>query len=110
MVDLAKLSKGSKQMVFSHSVDPVYEEMLTQERKVITNQQIDQYNDAALSTLNSNKRNGKARVKILSASRAAAMETITQSKDGLHMPEGTRDVVSTMAVKPVFACSPRLFS
>ncbi|XP_064204331.1 N-acetylneuraminate 9-O-acetyltransferase isoform X1 [Anguilla rostrata] len=96
--------------------DPVYEEMLSDNRKMITNQQIDLYNDAALGALNSSKRNGKARVKILSASREAAMETITESVDGLHLPESTRNVgamvlmnsVCNKALKPMdgSCCSP----
>ncbi|KAG9355451.1 hypothetical protein JZ751_000289 [Albula glossodonta] len=96
--------------------DPVYEEILSDNRKMITNQQIDLYNDAAISTLNSSKRNAKARVKILSASREAAMETISESVDGLHLPESTRSVgamvlmnsVCNKILKPIdgSCCSP----
>lgn len=71
---------------------PVYEKVLSENRKMITNEQINLYNAAALSTLNS-KSNTKARVKFLQASREAAMETITQSEDGLHLPVSARNVV-----------------
>uniref|UniRef100_A0A4W4H7V6 N-acetylneuraminate (7)9-O-acetyltransferase n=1 Tax=Electrophorus electricus TaxID=8005 RepID=A0A4W4H7V6_ELEEL len=71
--------------------DPVNEEVLSENRKMITNEQIDLYNAAAVRALN-HKRNAKARVKFLEASRQAAMETITQSVDGLHLPESTRNV------------------
>lgn len=57
---------------------------------MITNEQINLYNEAAVGTLN----NSKKKVKFLEASRQAAMETISQSVDGLHLPESTRDVVS----------------
>uniref|UniRef100_A0A3Q3XJ33 Cas1p 10 TM acyl transferase domain-containing protein n=1 Tax=Mola mola TaxID=94237 RepID=A0A3Q3XJ33_MOLML len=73
--------------------DPVNEDVLSDSRKMITNQQLELYNGAAVDVLNSSKqRNGKSRVKLLAASRQAAMETIAQSEDGLHMPESTRNV------------------
>ncbi|KAJ8267535.1 hypothetical protein COCON_G00127070 [Conger conger] len=96
---LDKLAEDSE--VYWVLQDPVYEEMLSDSRKMITNQQIDQYNDAALSTLNSSKRNGKARVKILSASRQAAIETIAESVDGLHLPESTRNVAAMVLMNSV---------
>lgn len=71
-------------------LDPVHEDVLSDSRKMITNEQINLYNEAAVSTLNTNKK----KVKFLEASRQAAMETISQSVDGLHLPESTRDVVS----------------
>lgn len=73
--------------------DPVNEEVLSDNRKMITNQQLELYNEAAVDVLNSSKRNGRSRVKLLAASRQAAMETITLSDDGLHLPESTRNVV-----------------
>uniref|UniRef100_A0A667YDD8 N-acetylneuraminate (7)9-O-acetyltransferase n=1 Tax=Myripristis murdjan TaxID=586833 RepID=A0A667YDD8_9TELE len=72
--------------------DPVNEEVLSENRKMITNQQLELYNEAAVDVLNSSKRNGRTRVKLLAASRQAALETITQSDDGLHLPESTRNV------------------
>ncbi|KAM4631021.1 N-acetylneuraminate (7)9-O-acetyltransferase isoform 1-T1 [Polymixia lowei] len=72
--------------------DPVNEEVLSESRKMITNQQLESYNEAAVDVLNSSKRSTRARVKLLGASRQAAMETITQSADGLHLPESTRNV------------------
>ncbi|KAK3511913.1 hypothetical protein QTP70_027607 [Hemibagrus guttatus] len=71
---------------------PVYEKVLSENRKMITNEQIDLYNAAALSTLSSSNGNTKARVKFLQASRQAAMETITKSEDGLHLPVTARNV------------------
>ena len=61
---------------------------------MITNQQLQLYNEVAADVLNSSKQNARARVKLLAASRQAAMETISQSADGLHLPESTRNVVS----------------
>ncbi|KAJ8273333.1 hypothetical protein GJAV_G00100420 [Gymnothorax javanicus] len=97
--------------------DPVYEQMLSESRKMITNQQIDQYNEAAVSTLTGSKGSSKARVKFLSASRVAAMETMIESTDGLHIPENARNVgamilmnaVCNKVLKPVdgSCCSPR---
>lgn len=65
---------------------------------MITNQQLDMYNEAAVDVLNSSKRNGRSQVRLLAASRQAAMETITQSDDGLHLPESTRNVVGRISV------------
>ncbi|KAM9738257.1 N-acetylneuraminate (7)9-O-acetyltransferase [Menidia menidia] len=72
--------------------DPVNEDVLSESRKMITNQQLELYNEAAVEVLNSSKYNGRSRVKLLAASRQAALETITQSEDGLHLPESTRNV------------------
>lgn len=73
--------------------DPVNEGMLSESRKMITNEQLDLYNDAAREVLNSSKYGGRSRVKLLAAARQAALETIINSDDGLHLPEGTRNVV-----------------
>ncbi|XP_075961634.1 N-acetylneuraminate (7)9-O-acetyltransferase isoform X1 [Anarhichas minor] len=67
--------------------DPVNEAVLSENRKMITNQQLELYNEAAVDVLN-----GRSRVKLLAASRQAALETIGQSGDGLHLPESTRNV------------------
>uniref|UniRef100_A0A3B3YTT7 N-acetylneuraminate (7)9-O-acetyltransferase n=1 Tax=Poecilia mexicana TaxID=48701 RepID=A0A3B3YTT7_9TELE len=72
--------------------DPVYEDTLSENRKMITNQQLDLYNQAATEVLNSSKYSGRSRVKLLVAVRQAALETIVNSDDGLHLPEGTRNV------------------
>lgn len=77
------------------SADPVNEEALSDSRKMITNQQLELYNDAAVEVLQSSQAGGGSRVKLLAASRQAAMETIAQSDDGLHLPESTRNVVGT---------------
>uniref|UniRef100_A0A3Q0QV24 N-acetylneuraminate (7)9-O-acetyltransferase n=1 Tax=Amphilophus citrinellus TaxID=61819 RepID=A0A3Q0QV24_AMPCI len=71
--------------------DPVNEEVLSENRKMITNQQLELYNEAAVDVLNSSKRNGKSRVRLMAASRQAALETIIKSDDGLHLPESTRN-------------------
>lgn len=78
--------------------DPVNEEVLSDSRKMITNQQLELYNEAAVDALNSSKRNSRSRVKLLVASRQAALQTISQSDDGLHLPESTRNVVSRIYV------------
>ena len=67
------------------------EEALSADRKMITNHQLELYNEAAADALNGSKRS--ARVKLLAATRQAAMETIVQSADGLHLPQGTLNVV-----------------
>ncbi|XP_076005973.1 N-acetylneuraminate (7)9-O-acetyltransferase [Genypterus blacodes] len=72
--------------------DPVNEEVLESSRKMITNQQVDMYNEAAVDALNISKRHSRSRLKLLAASRQAAQETISLSKDGLHMAESTKDV------------------
>lgn len=77
------------------------EEALSDSRKMITNQQLELYNQAAADVLQAH---GRARVKLLAASRQAAMETIGQSDDGLHLPESTRNVVGRR-LPDVFFCS-----
>lgn len=85
--------------------DPVNEEVLSENRKMITNKQLELYNEAAADVLN-----GRSRVKLLAASRQAALETITQSDDGLHLPEGTRNVVGRISVCcGKFSCSIRSY-
>ncbi|XP_054130165.1 N-acetylneuraminate 9-O-acetyltransferase [Melozone crissalis] len=71
--------------------DPVYEDMLSESRKMITNEKIDAYNEAAVRILNSSSRNSKAKVKVFSVSKLIAQETIMKSADGLHLPESSRD-------------------
>lgn len=77
----------------SLAADPVNEEALSDSRKMITNQQLELYNEAAAEVLKASRADGRSRVKLLAASRQAAMETIAQSDDGLHLPESTRNVV-----------------
>lgn len=83
---LDKLTEQSE--VYWVLQDPVYEDLLSDSRKMITNEQINLYNEAAIDTLKTSKK----KVKFLEASRQAAMETISKSDDGLHLPESTRDV------------------
>uniref|UniRef100_A0A672SX68 N-acetylneuraminate (7)9-O-acetyltransferase n=1 Tax=Sinocyclocheilus grahami TaxID=75366 RepID=A0A672SX68_SINGR len=82
---LEKLAEDSE--VYWVLQDPVYEDVLSDSRKMITNEQINLYNEAVVGTLNTSKK----KVKFLEASRQAALETISQSVDGLHLPESTRD-------------------
>lgn len=77
--------------------EPVNEEVLSENRKMITNQQLELYNEAAADVFNSIKPNGRSPVKLLAASRQAALETISQSDDGLHLPENTRNVVGRIS-------------
>ncbi|XP_037651861.1 N-acetylneuraminate 9-O-acetyltransferase [Sebastes umbrosus] len=81
--------------------DPVNEEVLSENRKMITNQQLELYNEAAADVLNSSKRYGRSRIKLLAASRQAALETIAQSDDGLHLPESTRNVGAMVLMNSV---------
>ncbi|XP_043921904.1 N-acetylneuraminate 9-O-acetyltransferase [Protopterus annectens] len=78
--------------------DPVYEDLLDESRKMITNQNVEAYNSAVVSILNSNLRNAKAKVKILSASRTVAEESVAESVDGLHLPESTRDITAMILI------------
>lgn len=71
---------------------------MSDNRKMITNQQLELYNEAAVDVLNSSKGNGRSRIKLLAASRQAALETISKSDDGLHLPESTRNVVGRISV------------
>uniref|UniRef100_G3UQI9 Cas1p 10 TM acyl transferase domain-containing protein n=1 Tax=Meleagris gallopavo TaxID=9103 RepID=G3UQI9_MELGA len=71
--------------------DPVNEDMLSESRKMITNEKINAYNEAAVRILNSSSRNSKAKVKVFSVSKLIAQETIMKSSDGLHLPESSRD-------------------
>ncbi|XP_024154845.1 N-acetylneuraminate 9-O-acetyltransferase isoform X2 [Oryzias melastigma] len=81
--------------------DPVNEEALSENRKMITNQQLELYNEVAVSVLNGTKHNGRSGVKLVAASRQAALETITQSEDGLHLPESTRKVGAMLLMNSV---------
>ncbi|XP_058036076.1 N-acetylneuraminate 9-O-acetyltransferase isoform X2 [Ahaetulla prasina] len=87
---LEKLARSSD--VYWVLQDPVYEDMLSESRKMITNEKIDTYNEAVVSILNSSSKNSKAKVKVFSASRLIAEETIIQSSDGLHLPESSREI------------------
>nr|DBA25249.1 TPA: hypothetical protein GDO54_012802 [Pyxicephalus adspersus] len=87
---LGKLSETSD--VYWALQDPVYEELLSESRKIITNTRIDTYNEAAAAILNGTNRGSKSKIKIFSVSRLITEETIEQSLDGLHVPETSRDI------------------
>nr|XP_047931360.1 N-acetylneuraminate 9-O-acetyltransferase isoform X3 [Anser cygnoides] len=91
---LEKLAKSSD--VYWVLQDPVYEDMLSESRKMITNEKIDAYNEAAVRILNSSSRNSKAKVKVFSVSKLIAQETIMKSSDGLHLPESSRDTTKVL--------------
>lgn len=69
---------------------------MSDNRKMITNQQLELYNKAAVEVLKPGLAGGGSGVKLLAATRQAAMATIAQSDDGLHLPESTRSVVGEM--------------
>ncbi|KAM9077559.1 N-acetylneuraminate (7)9-O-acetyltransferase isoform 3-T3 [Megaptera novaeangliae] len=112
---LEKLAKTSD--VYWVLQDPVYEDLLSENRKMITNEKIDAYNEAAISILNSSTRNSKSNVKMFSVSKLIAQETIMESLDGLHLPESSREtsamilmnVYCNKILKPVdgSCCQPR---
>ncbi|XP_045420321.1 N-acetylneuraminate 9-O-acetyltransferase isoform X3 [Lemur catta] len=112
---LEKLAKTSD--VYWVLQDPVYEDLLSENRKMITNEKIDAYNEAAVSILNSSTRNSKSNVKMFSVSKLIAQETIMESLDGLHLPESSREtsamilmnVYCNKILKPVdgSCCQPR---
>ncbi|XP_061738359.1 N-acetylneuraminate 9-O-acetyltransferase isoform X3 [Nerophis ophidion] len=81
--------------------DPVNEEVLSKDRKMITNQQLEKYNEVAVDALGGSKRLDSSRVKLMSAKRQAALETIGQTSDGLHMPESTVDVGAMVLMNAV---------
>ncbi|KAM6374098.1 N-acetylneuraminate (7)9-O-acetyltransferase isoform 5-T12 [Alca torda] len=91
---LEKLAKSSD--VYWVLQDPVYEDLLSDSRKMITNEKIDAYNEAAVRILNSSSRNSKAKVKVFSVSKLIAQETIMKSADGLHLPESSRDTTKVL--------------
>ncbi|XP_068091126.1 N-acetylneuraminate 9-O-acetyltransferase [Hyperolius riggenbachi] len=72
--------------------DPVYEQLLSDSRRMITNERIDAYNEAAARILNGTNRKSKSRIKIFSVSRLISGEVIEQSLDGLHTMESSRDI------------------
>ncbi|XP_029298715.1 N-acetylneuraminate (7)9-O-acetyltransferase isoform X2 [Cottoperca gobio] len=98
-VHLEKLAEHGE--VYWVLQDPVYEKMLSDERKKITNKQLELYNEVAADVLNSIKRTGRSRIKLLASYRQAGLETITQSQDGLHMHESTRDVGAMILMNSV---------
>lgn len=112
---LEKLAKTSD--VYWVLQDPVYEDLLSENRKMITNEKIDAYNEVAVSILNSSARNSKSNVKLFSVSKLIAQETIMESLDGLHLPESSREtsamilmnVYCNKVLKPVdgSCCQPR---
>ncbi|XP_069504674.1 N-acetylneuraminate (7)9-O-acetyltransferase isoform X2 [Ambystoma mexicanum] len=97
--------------------DPVNENLLSESRKMITNEKIDAYNEAAVSILNSSARNSKSKIRIFSISKLISQETIAESLDGLHIPEASRDASAMILmnaycnniVKPIdgSCCQPR---
>ncbi|XP_037692620.1 N-acetylneuraminate 9-O-acetyltransferase [Choloepus didactylus] len=112
---LEKLAKTSD--VYWVLQDPVYEDLLSENRKMITNEKIDAYNEAAVSILNSSTKNSKSNVKMFSVSKLIAQETIMESLDGLHLPESSREtsamilmnVYCNKILKPIdgSCCQPR---
>ncbi|XP_060052201.1 N-acetylneuraminate 9-O-acetyltransferase isoform X2 [Erinaceus europaeus] len=96
---LEKLARTSD--VYWVLQDPVYEDLLSENRKMITNEKIDAYNEAAVSILNSSTRNSKSNVKMFSVSKLIAQETIMESLDGLHLPESSRET-SAMILMNVY--------
>nr|XP_034492069.1 N-acetylneuraminate 9-O-acetyltransferase-like [Marmota flaviventris] len=96
---LEKLAKTSD--VYWVLQDPVYEDLLSENRKMITNEKIDAYNEAAVSILNSSTRNSKSNVKMFSVSKLIAQETIMESLDGLHLPKSSRET-SAMILMNVY--------
>ncbi|XP_057634038.1 N-acetylneuraminate 9-O-acetyltransferase isoform X1 [Chionomys nivalis] len=112
---LEKLAKTSD--VYWVLQDPVYEDLLSENRKMITNEKIDAYNEVAVSILNSSAKNSKSNVKLFSVSKLIAQETIMESLDGLHLPESSREtsamilmnVYCNKVLKPVdgSCCQPR---
>ncbi|OCT74014.1 hypothetical protein XELAEV_18032977mg [Xenopus laevis] len=81
--------------------DPVYEPLLSESRKMITNDRIDAYNDIAAGILNGTTRKSQSKVNIFSVSRLISEEIISKSFDGLHLPEPSKDI-SAMVLMNAF--------
>ncbi|OCT75693.1 N-acetylneuraminate 9-O-acetyltransferase [Xenopus laevis] len=81
--------------------DPVYEPLLSESRKMITNHRIDAYNDIAARILNGTIRKSQNKVKIVSVSRLISEEIMSKSLDGLHLPEPSKDI-SAMVLMNAF--------
>ncbi|KAJ0061407.1 hypothetical protein NL108_000232, partial [Boleophthalmus pectinirostris] len=78
--------------VYWHMQEPMNWTNLDQRRKVITNEQIDLYNDAAAEAIGI----GTSRIKPFVVSRLAGLQKLHQVWDGLHMP-GSSLKVAAMA-------------
>ncbi|XP_033847414.1 N-acetylneuraminate 9-O-acetyltransferase [Periophthalmus magnuspinnatus] len=74
--------------VYWHIQEPVNWRALSLSRRMITDQQIDLYNEAAAEALGF----GRTHIRPLTVSRLAALETLNQSADGLHMADSSVDV------------------
>ncbi|XP_036616173.1 N-acetylneuraminate 9-O-acetyltransferase isoform X3 [Trichosurus vulpecula] len=91
---LEKLAKTSD--VYWVLQDPVYEDLLSENRRMITNEKINAYNEAAISVLNGSAKNAKSRIKVFRVSQLIAQETIMESVDGLHLPESSRETTKVL--------------
>ncbi|KAM4706035.1 N-acetylneuraminate (7)9-O-acetyltransferase isoform 2-T2 [Rhinophrynus dorsalis] len=74
--------------------DPVYEQLLSENRKMITNARIDAYNEVASEILNGTKRKSKSNIRMFSVTRLISEDTISESVDGLHLPESSKDITA----------------
>ncbi|XP_056656935.1 N-acetylneuraminate 9-O-acetyltransferase isoform X2 [Monodelphis domestica] len=83
---LEKLARTSD--VYWVLQDPVYEDLLSASRRMITNEKIRAYNEAAVGVLNGS---AQARLRLFRVSQLIAQETIMESVDGLHLPESSRE-------------------
>lgn len=81
------------------STAPVVEERLSSSRKMITNRQVDLYNQAATDVFSvARKRRGSGSssssgVRLLNSPRLAATKPMMGSQDGLHLPDSANKVV-----------------
>uniref|UniRef100_A0A8C5M6S3 CAS1 domain containing 1 n=1 Tax=Leptobrachium leishanense TaxID=445787 RepID=A0A8C5M6S3_9ANUR len=72
--------------------DPVYEPMLSESRKMITNERLDAYNEVAVGILNRTNLKAKSKVRIFSGNRQISKDALSKSGDGLHLPESSKDI------------------
>ncbi|XP_063777469.1 N-acetylneuraminate 9-O-acetyltransferase isoform X2 [Pseudophryne corroboree] len=87
---LGKLADTSD--VYWFLQDPVSEQLLSESRRMITNERIDAYNEAAAAILNGTNRKTRSNIRMFSVSRQISVETLEQSLDGLHVPETSREI------------------
>lgn len=96
------VNKCMRVCVCGSSAAPMIEERLSSSRKMITNRQVDLYNQAATDVFSvarrrhsggSSSSSSSAGVRLLTSPRLAAAEAAIQSQDGLHLPVSANVVV-----------------
>ncbi|CAH2282842.1 CAS1 domain-containing 1 isoform X1 [Pelobates cultripes] len=86
--DMALLyEKNTNSDIYWILQDSVYEPLLSETRKMITNKMIDAYNDVAVGILNRTSLKSKSKLRIFSVNKLISKDAMSKSEDGLHLPE-----------------------